>query len=115
MKELKFNPVAGKNSEILYSKPCVLQIFDNHLVFRSEFGYSTKTEDEMMPSKDISVDEMSVYLKQHISCVEWAYSSESEIWFFQLWHNGESSYWNVEGKAVAMEIVDAIKKWLLNN
>jgi len=114
MNEIKFNPVAGSKSEILYSKPCILTFFGEHIVFRCEFAYSHKQEDEMLPTKEVSVDDMTIYFKKFISSVEWSYSSEGECWFFQIWHSGQNSYWNVESKDVAVGIVENIKKWILS-
>lgn len=112
--EIKFDPIAGKNSEMLYAKPTVLNFYNDYFTLKSEYGFSRSNEDEMMPHKDISVDDMSFYFREHISCVEWAYCSESEVWFFQIWHGGENSYCNVKSKEIAIGIVERIKEWKLN-
>lgn len=112
MKEIKFTPICGKSSEILYARPCVFTFGDDYLETRCEFAYSHKTEDEMMPSKDVTVDESSIYLKKHISCVEWAYSSEGEVWFFQFWHHGQNAFCNVKDKEEAQTIARNIAGWL---
>ena len=113
--EIKFNPVCGKKSEILYSKPCIICLHNKYLYAKSEFGYSHAHEDEMLPSKDVTVDDASYYMRRKISCVEYGYSTEGEVWFFQLWHDGYNVFWNVESKEKAVEIVELIRDWLIEN